>query len=118
MEESAKYTEEEVHLLFAKKLNGKVGELLDNPSQTSSEDELMIHAAHASCYYWLVVGTGLHHQRTEWLLSRVYTVRGMAEQALLHARRCLELTRENAGVMEDFDRAYAYESLARASALT
>jgi hypothetical protein len=41
----------------------------------------------------------------------------MAEQALLHARCCLELMRENAGVMEDFDNTYAYEGMARASAL-
>jgi hypothetical protein len=91
--------------------------LFDNPSRTSSEDEVIIHTAHASCYHWLVVGTGLDHQRAEWLLARVYTVRGMAEQTLLHARRCLELTQENAGVTEDFDRAYAYEGMARASAL-
>jgi hypothetical protein len=36
--------------------------------------------------------------------------------ALKHASRCLELTDEFAGLMQDFDLAYAYEGLARANA--
>ena len=53
--------------------------------------------------------------RGEWLISRVYCVLGRAEPALWHARRCLEWV-EEAGV-GDWDLAYAYEALARASAV-
>lgn len=117
MDESITYTLEQAHGHFAKSLNGKVWELLENPKRLKSEDELMVYAAHASCYHWLKVGTGLNHQRGEWLIARVYTVLGFEEAALRHATRCLELTQEFADLMQDFDWAYAYEALARANAL-
>ncbi len=117
MDEEKKYTLEEAHQHFAKTLNGKVWELLQNSGRSKSEDELMIHAAHASCYHWLNAGTGLHHQRAEWLIAHVYTVLSMADSALWHADRCLELTNEFADSMKDFDLAYAYEGIARANAL-
>jgi len=79
---------------------------------------MMIHAAHTSCYHWMQVGTGLHHQRAEWLLSHVYAVLGMSVPALKHAKRCQELTEIHAALMQDFDFAYSYEALARAYALS
>jgi hypothetical protein len=78
---------------------------------------MMVHAAHASCCHWLAVGTGVHHQRGEWLIARVYSELGVAEAALRHAHCCQELTEEHAGLVEDFDRAYAFEGLARAHAV-
>jgi len=77
----------------------------------------MIYAAYASCYHWLKTGTALHHQRAEWLIAHVCTELGQADAALRHAARCLELTDEFADLMKDFDRAYAFESVARANAL-
>lgn len=117
MDESKMYTIEESHLFFAKTLNGKVWELLQKTGRSKSEDELMIHSAHASCYHWLQAGTGLHHQRAEWLIAHVYTELEIPDSSLRHATRCLELTNEFAGLMMDFDRAYAYEAIARANAL-
>ena len=117
MSEEEKYTEEEAHRLFGGKLNGEVWGLLEKPDRSQAEDELMVHAAHASCCYWLKVGTGLHHQRAEWLIARVYSELGLAESALRHARRCQELTAEHADLMEDFDQAYAYEAMARVNAV-
>ena len=112
-----KYTEAEAHRLFAGKLNGEVWILLEKADRTEAEDELMIHAAHASCCHWLKVGTGLHHQRGEWLIARVYAEMGLGEAALRHARRCEQLTEVHADLMEDFDRAYALEAVARANAV-
>ena len=111
------YTLEEAQQHFAKMLNGKVWELLQKTDRLKPEDELMVYAAHASCYHWLNAGTGLHHQRSEWLIAHVYTELGFADSALRHASRCLELSNENADSMKDFDWAYAYESIARANAL-
>jgi hypothetical protein len=54
--------------------------------------------------------------RGEWLCSRVYSVLGRAEAALWHAQRCLDHC-EAAGI-GDWDLAYAYEALARASSGT
>ena len=77
----------------------------------------MVHAAHSSCMHWLQAGTPTHHQRGEWLISRVYSVLGYTDDALRHARTCLELTKTHPDMMEDFDWAFAYEAVARASAL-
>ena len=117
MTQSETYSLEEAHQHFARALNGQVWGLLQKPERARSEDELMVYAAHASGYHWLQVGTGLHHQRAEWLIAHVYTVLGLAGAALRHAARCLELTNEFADLMQDFDWAYAYEGLARAHAL-
>jgi hypothetical protein len=117
MDETKNFTLEEAHLHFAKTLNGMVWELLQKTERSKVEGEQMVHAAHASCYHWLVAGTGLHHQRAEWLIAHVYTELGQTDSALRHALRCLELTREFADLMKDFDLAYAYEAVARANAL-
>ena len=50
--------------------------------------------------------------RGEWQVSRVYTVVGLHEAALRHARRCLDLC--EAHDLGDWDLAYAYEAVARA----
>ena len=117
MSEDKPYSLQEAHQHMARTLNGEVWDLLQKPERSPTEDERMIHAAHASCYHWLQVGTGLHHQRGEWLIAHVYTELDLAEPALRHTTRCLALTKEFADLMQDFDRAYAYEGVARANAL-
>ena len=89
--------------------------LLERAARTPREDDLMIHAAHASRFHWETVGDPVNHARGEWQLARVYAVVGRAEPALHHARRCLELCDEHG--IGGFDVAYAYEALARAHAL-
>jgi hypothetical protein len=53
--------------------------------------------------------------RGEWLVSRVYAVAGRPEVALHHAERCLAWCER--GGLADWDLAFAYEALARASRL-
>jgi hypothetical protein len=77
----------------------------------------MLHAAHASLYHWLRAGTGVNHQRGEWLIARVHAVLGHADLALQHATRCLELTSQHSALMEDFDFAFAQECMVRAHAV-
>jgi hypothetical protein len=72
MSDENTYAENEAHRHFAAKLNGEVWGLLEKVDRSSAEDEMMIHAAHASCCHWLKVGTGVHHQRAEWMIARVY----------------------------------------------
>jgi hypothetical protein len=117
MSEEKTYTAAEASKFFAVEFNGKTWALLGKEDRTPEEDELMVHSAHASCRHWLEVGTGVHHQRGEWLISHVYAQLGMADAALRHAQRCLELTGQYADEMADFDRAYAYEAIARANAI-
>ena len=117
MSDDKKFTMSEAELEFAKKINGRVWELLEKPDRSMAEDWEMLHASHASLYHWLQVGTGLHHQRGEWLVSRVHTVLGNDDDAIRHANRCLELTEYYSDLMEDFDFAFAYEAAARSNAL-
>lgn len=117
MAEEEKYTLLEANMAFARKIHGEVWNLLKKAGRSELDDELMVHAAHASCYHWLNVGTGLNHQRGEWLISRVYAVLNKPGAALRHAKRCLDLTDEHADLMEDFDLAFAYECVARANAV-
>jgi hypothetical protein len=117
MAEEKQYTESEAHRYFAAHLHGQVWDLLERTDRTPSEDERMLHTAHASCYHWLQVGTGLNHQRGEWLISRVHAVLGNADRALSYAQRCLQLTEQYAELMQDFDFAFAYECVARAYAI-
>jgi hypothetical protein len=109
--------DDSVHKELARATNGEVWELLGEPDRTEAEGRRMLHAAHASQYHWLRVGTAVHEQRGEWLLARVSAELGWGEAALRHATRCAQLTQEHAGDMQDFDVAYAHEALARAHAV-
>jgi hypothetical protein len=86
--------------------------LLEKEQRSTNEDDLMIHAAHASRLHWERPGAPVNHVRGEWQVSRVYAALGRGEPSLHHARRCLELCEEHG--IGDFDLAYAYEALARA----
>lgn len=114
MVEEPQFTEREAHLRFAAGFNGYVWSILGKEDRSEHETDMMVHAAHASRLHWGVVGTPLNVQRGEWLLARVYAVLNRPEQALHHARKCLELTEEHN--FDDFDLAYAYEAMARAYA--
>ncbi len=114
MTEEAKYTEQECHKRFAVQLNNLVWNLLQTENRTADDNYTMIHAAHASCYHWSIIGEPINLQRGEWLIAHVYAVLNRSEPALHHAKRCLALTDENKFV--DFDLAYAYEGIARAYA--
>jgi hypothetical protein len=117
MGEEEAYMEAEAHRFFAIQFNSQTWNLLGKPERTREEDELMVPSAHASCRHWLEAGTSVNHQRGEWMISPVYSVLGLGEAALRHAKRCLELTEEHADLMEDFDQAFAFELVARAHAV-
>lgn len=117
MDESKAFTLEEAHEHFAQASNGRVWEMLQKPNRSSSEDDEMLHAAHACTYHWQFVGTAVHQQRGEWLISHVHVVLSHGNEALRHAQRCFELTEANRTLMKDFDIAYAFEGMARAQAM-
>lgn len=103
------------HRRFAVDTFNHVWSLMEKPKRTPAEDDEMLHAAHASRYHWGVVGAPENLARGEWQVSRVYCVLGRAEPALYHARRCLEICQEHG--IGDWDLAFAYEALARASSV-
>lgn len=98
----------------ARKANGGVYGLLDRTDRTVADDARMVHMAHAAAHHWGLAGTTAHLARAEYLCSRVYAYLGRAEPALHHAARCATLCDE-AG-LEDFDRFFAHEAMARALA--
>ena len=83
--------------------------------RTRDEDLAMIHMAHASRHHWAQVGTATHLAVGEWQVSHVYALLRRAEPALYHARACLRICKD--GGVGGFPLAYAYEALARASAV-
>lgn len=104
----------EEHKKLAVRLFNLTWSLLDKKDRAREEDDKMIHAAHASRFHWGEIGTPLEFERGEWQISRVYSVLGRSEPALYHAKRCLEICKDNN--IGDFDIAFAYESVARANA--
>jgi hypothetical protein len=112
MAEGKKYTERESHRKFAVDCFNLVWSLLDKKERAMEEDDKMVHAAHASRFHWGEIGTAVEFERGEWQISRVYSVLKRPQSALYHAKRCLEICKENK--IGDFDIAFAYEAMARA----
>jgi DNA-binding transcriptional MerR regulator len=103
--------------LLAAQLFNETWRLMEQENRTRSDDDRMVHTAHASRYHWEQVPTATpaNMARGEWQVSRVYTVLGRAEPALHHAGRVLDICQENG--IGDWDLAFAYEALARAHAV-
>ncbi len=95
MIEEKKYSEKECHKKFAVDLNNLVWSLLERDNRIKKDDEMMVHAAHASCFHWSKVGTEVNLQRGEWLISHVYAVLNRPASALHYAKRCMDITDEN-----------------------
>jgi hypothetical protein len=100
---------------LAANLFNYVWTLLENTDRTLAETDRMIHAAHASTFFWEEVGEPVNRARGEWQISRVYATVGRPEPALHHAARCLAICRGNE--IGGFDLGYAYEAMARANGL-
>lgn len=103
------------HRLFSATCFNRVWEGLEAKQRTPEEDEILIACCLASLWHW--------SQRPDctrrnlsigyWQASRVYAVLGQAENSLRYGELCLQIS---AG-QEPFYLGYAYEALARASAL-
>jgi DNA-binding transcriptional MerR regulator len=100
---------------LAGSLFNRVWDLLEKTDRDVTDDDAMLHAAHASRHHWGVVGKPVNWARGEWQISRVYAVLGRPEPALHHGRRCLQLVEQHG--LGPFDLGYAHESIARAHRL-
>ena len=107
---------ESAHRWFGIELNNRTMDALESGRVTPQTAESHIHAAHASCHHWMQVGTAANHGRGEFAVASVYAAAGLGEAALRHARRYLELIESHPEEMEDWDRAFAFDALARAHA--
>ncbi len=113
-ETERQFTEAQAHRHFAISLNNLVWSLLEKSDRSDEDCDTMVHAAHASCYHWMIAGTAENRTRGEWLISRVYAVLGSPEPALHHALAALDACTDNH--LAGFDLAYAHEACARAYA--
>lgn len=106
------------HRAIGVDLFNRTWDLMGKQDRTVEEDDAMLHMAHASAHHWRAEGAGAtanNLARSEWQVSRVYTVLGRGEPARYHARRCLEICQANG--IGDWDLAFAYEALARAASI-
>lgn len=111
MPDTALKISEAVQTRLAKTLFNLAWDYLLRDDRSPDDDELMLHAAHASCFFWRQVGQPVHWARGQWQLARVNAVLERPEAALHHARRCLTICREER--LGPFDQACAHEALAR-----
>ena len=105
----------EEHKRLAAETFNLTWDLMDRSERTQEEDDLMVHAAHASRYHWGKVGNEVNFERGDWQISRVYAVLGRGSEALHHARSCLDTGIRHE--IADFDIAFALEAMARAHAV-
>lgn len=108
--------DEKLHHYMGIEMNGQTWALLEKKDRTAEEANRMVFFAHASLYHWKKspASEPVNSQRGEWLIARVWAVLEKGDNALAHARNCMQLTEENK--LEGFDRAYAHEAMARAYA--
>jgi len=119
-EKNEKLTELEWHRKMAAQLFNHTWDLIDKKDRNADESDEMIHSAHASRYQWgIVVSSGkypktgpMNLERGDWQISRVYSILKRPYAAEYHAKRCLQICKDND--IGDFDIAFAYEAMARA----
>ncbi len=106
---------EDQHRRCATGLFNGVWTLMEQAQRTDQEDETMLHAAHAARWHWGVVGKPVNWARSEWQISRVYALLGKGPSARHHAECYLRLCDDHE--LEEFDRAFAHEAIARAASI-
>jgi len=102
------------HHYLGIEMNIQTWNLLQKQNRSEEDNIRMINFALASQYHWYKSPDWkpVNAQRGFWLISHVFAVIGMGEDALKYAEKCFELTQEQS--LKDFDLAYSYEALYRA----
>ncbi|HEV7405281.1 MAG TPA: hypothetical protein VGO11_20220 [Chthoniobacteraceae bacterium] len=80
----------EFHRQLATELFSHVLELMERTDRECSENDRMIHMAHASRFHFELGGTALNIALGEWQCARVHIALGHPDSALYHAWRYLE----------------------------
>jgi len=109
------------HRLLSKKQDKKIGvflfnhvwDLMEKKNRTREEDAEMIRDVQAMGFHWVEAGTPKNFAVSEWQIARVYSLLGMPESALYHAKRSLAIVKKGGRGFEDFHLPSAYEGLAR-----
>ena len=88
-------------------LNMQTWNLLDKKDRDERDDKRMIYFAKASLYHWRQSSNyqPVNEQRGQWLISHVFAVLNRGDEALAHAKTCMDITMNES--LKDFDLAYA-----------
>ena len=107
---------QKMHQFMGVELNMQTWNLLEKKERDEKDDKRMIYVAKASLYHWRQSSNyqPVNEQRGHWLISHVFAVLNRGDEALTHAKTCMDITMNES--LKDFDLAYAYESKARAYA--
>lgn len=106
------------HRQMAKDLWSRTWELLEKPDRTEDEVAELAEAAFASRWHWRQAGTGVHAQRGEWMLGRMWCEVGVPQAASWHLKRTEALTDAHKSELQDFDFAFVIALRARVAAIS
>lgn len=108
-----------IHRYFDTEFNNTAFDYFGKENKTAEEIDDMIGYAHSSLHHWKLFsgGTIVNVQRGEYMVAKAYALAGNKNEALAHAKKCLELIEKHSGEMKDFDFAFANEIMAIAQLL-
>jgi len=91
--------------------------LMDKTTRTAIEDEDMLRLSMASCWHWTQRPDCTSQQLSigYWQISRIHAMLGRSIEARRYGNLCLAASQDAS--VAPFSLAYAYEALARASAI-
>lgn len=104
------------HRRLAVALFNRTWELLDQSNRSHDDDAEMLTAAFTSRYHWRQVGEPRNFTVSDWQISRVAAVLGLADLAAEYGQRSLDVAA--AAGLGPFYVGYAHEAIARAARLT
>jgi len=106
-----------VHENFSVYCFNSAWNLMDKTERTPTEDEDMLRLSMASCWHWTQRPDCTNQQLSigYWQISRIHSMLGRSIEARRYGELCLAASHDTS--VAPFSLAYAYEALARASAL-
>lgn len=119
MEKEKKFTIDEAHRFFGVEFNNAIFTLAEKKELSALEKEEIIQTSHAAVLHWQKFSKSsmVNSQRGYYMLAKAYVVAGEKENALKYAKLCFKITKEFSEELLDFDFGYAYEMMARTSAM-
>jgi hypothetical protein len=106
------------HRFFSVGCFNQIWAILDKKDRDPGDIEAMIHLAHSSFWHWSKSPeqNSMNLSVGYWMLSRVYATAMDDYNALIYARKCLDISIDDK--LEPFYVAYAYEAMARACSIS
>jgi len=110
---------DKAHRYFGVECNNTIWKIIDKPQLSENDKSEIIHLANTSYWHWSKFSgcKKVNIARGLYMIALAYTYAQQKAEALLNAHKCLDFCESNKTEIKDFDLAYAYQIIARASAL-